>query len=224
MASSFVIACPDCGKQVKVAEENIGRKIKCKECQAVFPIRAPKETPAKKPTSAKPKDEPKPAKAKSKAVKKDDDDDDNPNPYSLAKDDLGIPRCPACTAELEDEEARICLECGFNLLTRQKAGTKAIYEATPEEKFKWRLPGILCSVGFVVLLVLTVIVMVKIKSWMAGSMFEKDAEDGGGWWLPPGFFIFINGMITLFACFYMGRFAYRRLVLHNMPPEQEIEK
>jgi ribosomal protein S27E len=50
MATTFVIACPDCGKQVKVSDAHVGKKVKCKECGAVYPVTGPVDVDA--PTSA----------------------------------------------------------------------------------------------------------------------------------------------------------------------------
>ena len=53
MATSFVIACPECKKQMKVTDALIGKKIRCKECEHVFAVSAPKG--AAKPAAPKPK-------------------------------------------------------------------------------------------------------------------------------------------------------------------------
>ncbi|MCE9534326.1 MAG: hypothetical protein K8T89_24870, partial [Planctomycetes bacterium] len=141
MAATFVIACPDCGKQLKVADNLIGKKIRCKECDGIFPVRKPKEDPVKKESKEKPKNAAKPAPLPKKPA---DDDDDDPNQYGLAQEGEERARCPACVKELESNDARICLHCGYDLLTRKRAEVKKIYQATGEEKFKWLLPGILC--------------------------------------------------------------------------------
>src|SRR5262249_61807412 len=59
----------------------------------------------------------------------------------------GVKRCPQCAFEMS-EEALICLECGFNTLTRTRLTTLKTYETTSSDRMSWRLPGILCAVGF----------------------------------------------------------------------------
>jgi DNA-directed RNA polymerase subunit RPC12/RpoP len=228
MASTFVIACPDCSKQIKVSEEVIGKKIRCKECGGIFPVKKPKETvaaknaPAKKDGKAKPQDADQ--TKKKTAAELNEDDDDGKNPYALAKDEDGVARCPNCVQELESPDALICLHCGFNMVTRKRLEVQAVHEASGAEKFQWLLPGILAAIGVVTLLTLSIILMVNTKDLMRGGLFH-DLENGKDVWvIKPGCFMLFNGMISGFVCYHLGRIAYRRLVVDNKPPEREIEK
>src|SRR5690349_19137066 len=65
MATTFVIACPDCGKQVKVSDAHVGKKVKCKECGAVYPVKAPAGAAGPPPGPGKGK----PTQAKAPAAK-----------------------------------------------------------------------------------------------------------------------------------------------------------
>ncbi len=145
MATSFVILCPECEKQINVKDELVGKKIRCKSCENVFVVKKPKNVPepseeeeevqkkAKSKPTKKPqeenaekpedegatfklKEEPKPADSKKKPGA--DDDDENADPYALAADNKFVPRCPFCTNELESEQTVICKECGYNMVTR----------------------------------------------------------------------------------------------------------
>jgi predicted Zn finger-like uncharacterized protein len=222
MASTFVIQCPECNKQMKVVQDLIGKKIRCKECNAVFPVRRPEAAQARKDDKGAVENADDDARAK-KIAAIEDDDDDGKNPYALAETDDGIARCPHCAKELESKEARICLHCGYDLVTRVRAGRKAVYEHTSEDKFNWLLPGIICAVVIVILITVSIICMVKTKGWMRDGWFEDD-DNKGKWIIRPGCFMLGNGMLTLFVCYHLGRFVYRRLVVDNLPPEQEIEK
>ena len=146
MATSFVILCPECEKQINVKDELVGKKIRCKSCENVFVVKKPKNVPepseeeeevqkkAKSKPTKKPqeenaekpedegatfklKEEPKPADSKKKPGA--DDDDENADPYALAADNKFVPRCPFCTNELESEQTVICKECGYNMVTRE---------------------------------------------------------------------------------------------------------
>ncbi len=209
MASSFVIPCPDCGKQIKVSEQVFGKKVRCKECQTVFPVDKSRATPVKPPASAKAK----PA-----------DDEDDGNPYALASDDTGMARCPHCVKPLESNDARVCLNCGYDLVSRTHHKTKAVYEATGEDKFKWLLPGILCAVGVVILVTASIIIMVKTTKWMNDGWFHEQVDGKDKYLLHPGCFKLFNGMLTAFICFHLGKFAVKRLILNPEPPEQVISK
>jgi predicted Zn finger-like uncharacterized protein len=226
MANTFVILCPECEKQIKVADEVVGKKIRCKECGNVFTVKRPKGVPAAqakaKDEAKKPEDEAKKGPAATASTTPTDDDDDGKSPYSLAATDDGIARCPNCVKELESADARICLQCGYNLETRKRQESRAVYEPTSEEKFQWLLPGILSIVGILVLIGICIFVCVKVRGWMTGGWFQD--EDDGRWIVRPGCFMLFSVMMTGFASFYLGRFAYRRLVVNNRPPEREIEK
>src|SRR5262245_28117899 len=113
MAGSILVSCPNCQKQIRAPEGARGKKVRCKSCGEIFPLSAPPG--AKAP--------PAPAKAKPKTGRaRFEDEDDDGNPYDVTTLDL-TPRCPACAGEMESEEAIICLSCGYNTMTRQKAQT-----------------------------------------------------------------------------------------------------
>ena len=170
---------------------------------------------------SKPKDE---VKEEVRKQTQDEEDDDGKNPYALAETDEGVARCPHCTKELESKEAKICLHCGYNMITRTKADRKAVYEPTGEDKFKWLLPGIICCVVMVMVLTVSILCFVKTRGWMIDSFWFDDDDNKGHFLVRPGCFMLVNGLITAFICFHLGKFAYRRLVLDNRPPEVEIEK
>src|SRR5258708_6864601 len=136
MANIFVIACPQCRKQIKVSEAVVGKKIRCKDCGAAFPVAAPKAAPPPVKTKAQEKADKAAAEAQEEA--------DAQKAYAMAKDEVTVPRCPQCVKELESKDARICLHCGYNLITRTRVQTVAVHEPTGGEKFQWLLPGILC--------------------------------------------------------------------------------
>ena len=47
MPATLDLACPKCGKKLKVPAELEGKKVKCKDCQSVFAVTAPKAKSAK---------------------------------------------------------------------------------------------------------------------------------------------------------------------------------
>src|SRR5215218_9172495 len=101
MATTFVIACPDCGKQVKVSDEHVGKRVKCKACGAVYPVKAAAAagTPAGKkgPPPAPPADI---ARVNYREGMDDEDEDAGPKQYSLEKTNDTLPRCPFCAVEM----------------------------------------------------------------------------------------------------------------------------
>ena len=166
--ATLVINCPECDKAIKVPAEAVGKKVRCKNCEHVFVIKAPvardaiapagkKEpsAPAKPAKGAKPDKAIKPqqpAKPAKPAKPTDDDDDDGPpGGYGMTDDEVDA-RCPQCAAKMQSEVAIICLRCGYNKVSRELVRTRKIKETTGGDKFLWLLPGILC-----VLLVLVLI-------------------------------------------------------------------
>ena len=154
MANTFVIACPDCAKQVKVSDEHVGKRIKCKGCGTIFPVKAADGSPPS-PSKAAPPSAPKTKTAAPAAPKtsmaappepsKPRDDEYDPNDYSLTATNDNLPRCPFCASEMESAEALICLTCGYNTRTRTRPEVKKIYQPTGFEVFLWLLPAILAS-------------------------------------------------------------------------------
>jgi DNA-directed RNA polymerase subunit RPC12/RpoP len=209
---------------MKVPEDIIGKKIRCKECGHVFVVKKPKEPGAEKKESKDSKKPAQPLTTKAKNVLMDEEEEDSKEPYQIIIDDEDITRCPHCAKELESKEAVICLHCGYNTVTRSKQSSAAVYEATAEDKFRWWLPGILCCVGILVVIGMSIFIGIKTRSWMIGGWFYDDEKPEQPFIVRPGCFIFGNVMISLFAVLALGRFAYKRLVIENKPPEKAIEK
>jgi DNA-directed RNA polymerase subunit M/transcription elongation factor TFIIS len=129
-------------------------------------------------------------------------------PYRLTSESEGVKRCPQCAFEME-EEAVICLQCGFNTKTRTRLATVRTFETTSTERLVWLMPGILCAVA--VLLAIANIVFF----WLVLPGLAQ-----GDWW--GHFSIQVWGSIIMaFIGYFCGRFAFKRLILHPHPPEKE---
>jgi hypothetical protein len=214
MADPVQIACPECGKKVKVRAEVLGKKVRCKECEEIFVAKAVKAAPARAARS-EPEEEPdeKPP-AKDAKPAQEDDEEENSNPYGVTGTEEGY-RCPECANEMESPDAIICLHCGYNTRTRERARTVRTHDNTGGDYFLWLLPGIACVLGIIALGVGDVIYCLKIDDWLEG----KDE-----WWadLLRHFSIKLwLCIISLFAAYYMGKFAITRLIFNPHPPEIE---
>lgn len=216
MADTISVSCPDCGKQINAPAELAGKKIKCKECGAVFPVKAPAAAKAKK-AAAK---EAKPAKEKqaaAKAKKSDlDDEDDGPASYGVTHEELA-PRCPHCAKEMESEEAIVCLHCGYNTRTRTQGATKRVVHRTFLDWLLWLGPGLLAlaAVG----------ALFGFDYWFwygLADMWKSMDESLGAVSFSMGIRVWVL-FFSFGAKFFIGRFAFKRLILHPVPPEVEAD-
>jgi ssDNA-binding Zn-finger/Zn-ribbon topoisomerase 1 len=180
------VTCPNCDKAMRVPAEAAGKRIRCKACSHVFTVgagggggdggtaKAAKPLPdefkkaAGKPVKAKPKpiliedDEPKPAAAPIGFA----DEDDGPKDYKVQKDDLDIPRCPRCAKELESEDDRICLNCGYDMEIRRQHQTVKTFKRTGGDVFLWWLPAVIWAIVLLSLLGFWVVIILKLEGWM----------------------------------------------------------
>lgn len=149
MAASPAITCPHCDKKFKPKVSVQGKKIKCPFCAHPFAVPgdssdATVNDPPGKTMAEKKKANPDQAKAAPpaqtapEAKNPDDEFDDNPDPYGVKDQDL-TPRCPNCAKELANENAIICIYCGYNTLTREVSFTKKTVKTTAGRHFKYLL-------------------------------------------------------------------------------------
>ncbi len=254
MAEKLDIACPSCGKLMKVPAEVVGKVIRCKGCAHTFavadPAAAPKP-PVARPAAAKaapvkakpapPADDPSaplkfqddpPAPAGPPAEKKvarpfDIDEDENDNPYGVTKDDLDVPRCPFCATELDPPDTKVCLECGYNLLERKRHASKKVYETTAGDYFMHWLPAIAWIVALLLLFTLAIVSTFQMGSWLTGSFLEKD--DKNPVTLQPEFYLppFAFNLCTwVCTCFVasIGLKFVYKRLILNWKPAEVVKK
>jgi hypothetical protein len=230
MSSVVDVACPSCGKTLKVPPTVLGKKVKCKQCAHVFVVRDPggdgrPSRPARSvarpatPAAAAPPPPPEPAKPKSPFL---DDDDEGVQKVELVKEE-DAPRCPHCAQELVPPDAKVCIHCGFNNVTRTKAETKRVWEPDAQDWALHLLPGIVTLLVCIGLIVWGFVVYFNMRDWMVDSFLELDSKDATGkkkYIVPPGFFITLNFVISLAVFVPCAKFAFRRLVKEYRPPER----
>ena len=225
----FMIACPQCDKEMKVTEEVIGKKIRCKGCQHVFVVQKPSAAPAatakKKAVKEAPKEEavaPNKNMSAKEAFEQQiaDEAAEGDNPYGLGHLEEGVARCPRCANAMESEEAVVCLNCGFNTRTRNRGETKKVIESTGQEVFMYRLPGIVCIIVVLAMLIFAIIMAINIKKWAKGSFLEN--EDGT-FWLHPGIFSLYSTLFMIAVGIPLMKIAIKRLITQNRPDEKVIK-
>lgn len=234
------IQCPECDNPLKVPEEILGKKIKCKQCGTAFVAKDSRAKPTKPGGAAKPskpgagavkKKEPEPEpKAPAPApykMQEDDDDDDGakPNPLGLVYEGEDVPRCPFCAKELDPPDAVVCIHCGFNNVTRVRAESKKVWAPDSSDWMNHLGPGVLMLVIFIGLIVLDVIVLINMEDWLRGTFLESDTADVTDpskkkLYVKPGAFITLIYAATVMPIIYTGRFAFKRLAIDYMPTEK----
>ena len=221
MAEAITITCPECEKKLTVPAAAVGKKIRCKGCEHVFAVPAPAASkPAVKAQAGKPAagkaDDAKKKGADPKAVKPKAaaEDEEDSNPYGVTSEDTA-PRCPDCANELESEDAVVCLVCGYNTRTRTRAQTRAVEETTVAAWILWLLPGILCVLFILFTFTFDVWYSFKIQGLVADAWYEFLGHQAVIIWL---------WIMCLFAMFFAGRFAVKRLIFNPRPPERVKKK
>ncbi len=249
MAIVIDLPCPNCERTLKVPETVFGKKIKCKHCGEPFLVEPlddedepkPKKKPAVQPSkpggaSVKAKKEPVPEPKKEEPKKpdqpapykfQDDDDDDDkgakPNPLGLIDEGEEVPRCPFCAKELDPPDAKVCIHCGFNNVTRTQAESKKVWAPDSNDWMTHLGPGIAAAVGAILLLVLNIVCFVNMRDWMTDTFLQKEEKDAQGeiaFFVKPGAFITFIIAATLLPLIGMTRFAIKRLAIDNKPTEK----
>jgi hypothetical protein len=243
MATVTEIKCPSCEKALKVPESVLGKKVKCKACEEVFVAERPGGAkPAKKaavsaskPGGPKPKkEEPRPEpKAEEKPAEPstyqfDEDEGEGgaaPKPLGVVDGGEDVARCPHCAKELDPPDAKVCIHCGFNNMTRVKAESKKTWAPTTEDWVQHLGPGILALIICVALIVLNVVCFLNMRDWLTGSFLESEDPDPTDpsrkkMLVKPGAFITFILAATIMPIIGTARFAIKRLFINYMPEEK----
>jgi DNA-directed RNA polymerase subunit RPC12/RpoP len=233
MSSPVEMPCPNCKESLRIPPAVFGKKIKCKHCGHAFVVQDPDaKPPAKSAKSAKPAKPTKPG-AKPPAASPPPpppppqslqqmwDEEDAQNVELIKEEDVA--RCPHCALELDPPDARVCIHCGFNNLTRARAETKRVWAPDAMDWFMHLLPGIVALAIAIGLIVFNIISIVSMRDWLSGTFLEMDEVDASGrkrFYVPPGAFIFLLVGLSLPMFIPSVKFAFRRLAIDYRPAEK----
>jgi ribosomal protein L37E len=202
MAEAILIACPQCNKKLRTPPHLQGKKIRCKSCGHAFTAKAIVDSG-------------KGAKGKNTDGVQTAPNMDfvaDHNPYAVVVDSLAV-RCPHCAAEMESDDAKICLHCGYDTTQRERHKVIQTYETTGLDYFLWLLPGIASAI--------TVLAMIGFIVFLILSLKQVVEDNKEAWWVFSLKAMQLWGTIfSLFVIFFCGRFAIRRLIFHPVPPER----
>jgi len=240
MATVVDVPCPHCEQNLKVPTTVFGKKVKCKHCELPFVVEDPGAKaakpskpakpaaksgakPAAKPAAKAPKPAaspppPPPPAAKSPFM----DDDEDTRKVELIKEE-DVPRCPHCAVELDPPDAKICLNCGFNNLTREKMETKKVDGATTEDWAMHLGPAIIAIIITVTLIGVNIWFCMNVREWLLGSVMDMEEKDAAGrpkFYIHPAAFMVTIGIISARLAYSCTKYAYRKLVVEKAPEER----
>ncbi len=208
MAEIKPITCPECEKRFKPKTDVRGKKIKCPFCQAGFVV--PKDEAAKEEKKAETA-----VKAAAPAGAAigfaDDDEDDGKGEYGATNVDLA-PRCPNCAEEMVDENATVCLHCGYNTVERTWGQTQKTVSATGGERFLHLLPGIGTVFFICTVIVSLLIYCFYLPAWVAGSWMEMFDHESMRMWAT---------LISMSLLWGSGFYCYKKFILEPKPAEMK---
>jgi hypothetical protein len=222
MADTLKVACPKCKTVMQVSTDLRGKRIKCTSCAAVIAIPAAKApaAPAKAvPAKGVPAKATAPQAAEKAAIPAKTAGHDEEwgviQSYAVERTE-DKPVCPFCAHELEEDQV-VCLNCGFDLLKRDRHSSRVIAPKTKMQYFIWWLPAMIClgfAMGFLALIIMLWLGVPDFGAldWMQ----RKPRPDHPRWGYMYGTVVF--GIIV----FLTGRFALKRFIFHPHPPDQEV--
>jgi hypothetical protein len=220
MAENEPITCPDCKKRFKTKADVRGKRIRCPFCTASFiaPMvedapddedAIPTLTPDDKGAAAAPAAAPEPETIPVGAP----DAEEGDNPYGVSALDLA-PRCPNCAHEMPSADAVVCLNCGYNTLTREWGKTEKTIGVSLGRHMVYLLPGVICLFLLLLCMIDRLIYSIYTPYMVAGTWWEWTDHESLRMW---------STMLALSAIFALGRFCYRRFFVKPIPEEVKLD-
>jgi hypothetical protein len=204
MADNPAITCTHCKKKFRTKADVRGKRIKCPFCAESFDV----PTVIEEDTSAAIK-----AAGGADAATQAPEND---NPYGVTEIDLA-PRCPNCAHEMPSAEAVVCLNCGYNTLTREWGKTEKVIGISFGRHMAYLMPGFFAAfaIFFCILSLLFYdvywpnVTELQSMQWLAWT----DHESLRMWSASLG-------MLFMFA---MGRYCYIRFIVKPLPEEAKLD-
>lgn len=214
MAGTLNVTCGKCGTKYQVPPVLAGKSIRCKNCSATIAVaRAAAPATAKPVAKGKPVAAAKPAAPAAAPASSQSEEWGAISAYGVIKE-KDNPRCPHCAHDMEEGEI-VCLNCGYNTLTRERLPQRILEPVTGMDYFWWLLPGIAAFLFMLVNILFAQSIFTRVPEfefleWMYFHPLENKA-------IPVYMAIFFA-----FDIFGLGYFCVRRLILNPHPPEKEM--
>lgn len=184
MSATISITCGNCKKPLSVPVGLKGKKIRCKGCGQTIVVQE---------------------------TRTDDDEWSAVTTGYGVTDNVDRIRCPYCAGELPDENTVVCLNCGYNLRTRQRLENLVLEPLTFLDYVLWYLPVAACVLAAIFAIMFIVMI------WLGRPRFG-DAL----FWIQDWTWAKVYATVALlFVSFFSLRFVFKRVVLHPQPPQRE---
>ena len=214
MAANAAITCPSCTKKFKTKADVRGKRIRCPFCTESFSVPMVEDdqdedeeggNAAKATDGAKPQPAGVPAGA---------DGEEGDDPYAVTHLDIA-PRCPNCAHEMPSAEAVVCLNCGYNTLTREWGKTEKTIGVSFGRHMVYLMPGFLAFFALLGCLIERLAYAIYLPFMVAGvgSMDWMDHESLRMW----------GAMVALFGIFFLGRYCFNRFIVKPLPEEIVVD-
>lgn len=224
--TAVVVTCPECEKRFKPKGDVQGKKIKCPFCKEPFVVPAAKQVKGKADAKKKPKpeeeadeviavemtaEEQAAAEAAEKQAAYNAQFADNAA-YEVKQVAL-VPRCPNCTTEMGPHDI-ICLNCGYNTLTREWGKTAKVVRLTFKRHFAYLAPALGAAV-FVIVSVVGLLYFSIVSPYdLHDTMFSFTNSEAIRMW---------GSVIFLFWLFGAGTFCIKKFIDKPKPEDIMIE-
>jgi DNA-directed RNA polymerase subunit RPC12/RpoP len=222
MADIAPITCPDCKKKFKPKADVRGKRIRCPFCTGSFivPIMDEENDDDEVPSTAiqakGDRDAPIPLTEAATVAPggAPPPDEEGDNPYGLTHLDIAA-RCPNCAHLMPSEEAVVCLNCGYNTLTREWGKTEKTIGISFGRHLVYLMPGLLCLA----------LMLFCIMERLYYSIVWPFVVEGKTWgsWMDHESLRMWGTMISLSSIFALGRYCYIRFVVRPLPEEIKME-
>lgn len=212
MAAGVVVSCGECKKRFKPKGDVQGKRIKCPYCKGSISVpKADVKAVPKKPE--KPEAEMTAEEKAEKAKAEFDAQFDDKSAYDVQHIEL-VPRCPNCTFEMGPNDI-ICLNCGYNTLTREWGKTEKVVGLTWDRHLKHLGPaiGAACFVFFSVIGMVYFAILLPYD--VNGTMFRFLDHESMRMW---------GSVIFLLWLFGAGIFCVKKFIENPKPADIMVEE
>lgn len=227
MADIPAVRCPACDKKFRTKADVRGKRIRCPSCSESFIVPVAEEETDDDDAPIPIQGEPGPARdddtripIKGELQEQEEQPialtpagEEGEDPYAVTHLDLA-PRCPNCADKMPSATAVVCLNCGYNTLTREWGKTAKVVRLTFKRHFAYLAPALGAAV-FVIVSVVGLLYFSIVSPYdLHDTMFSFTNSEAIRMW---------GSVIFLFWLFGAGTFCIKKFIDKPKPEDIMIE-